>query len=196
MLNRLSLAVITTLNLLTVYLVVVFEVHHLHDENHLFENLQVLLLCLSVVASSLLLRGGNPDVFVWAGLALLSFSFLLRELDLERLPLPEFLQAAGSGRGRAGLLGGLWLTLGTAFLLRQSDKRGFLLWFMQSQVFAWLALALLPLLGSAAMDKELLPFAHPRLLEELFEINAYAFMAWPALRRFRAFGQAPAADLA
>jgi hypothetical protein len=95
MLNRLSLAVITTLNLLTVYLVVVFEVHHLHDENHLFENLQVLLLCLSVVASTLLL-----------------------------------------------------------------------------------------------------PFAHPRLLEELFEINAYAFMAWPALRRFRAFGQAPAADLA
>jgi hypothetical protein len=62
-------------------------------------------------------------------------------------------------------------------------------------VCACLALALLLLVGSALMDKELLPFAHPRLLEELFEINAYAFLLWPALHRFWTLGQAPRGNL-
>lgn len=196
MLNLVSLVVVTALNLLTVYFVVVFEYHHLHDENHLFENLQAILLGLGVLVSSLLLRSTDRDVFVWAGLALLSFSFLLRELDLERLPLPDLLQAAGSGTGRAVVLGSLWLAWSAGFMLRQRDKWRFIRSWVGSSTGICLALALLLLIGSAVMDKELLPFAHPRLLEELFEINAYAFMVWPALRRFWSFGQVLAADLA
>lgn len=196
MLNLVALAVITALNLLTAYFVVVFEFHHLHDENHLFENVQAILLGFGVLASSVLLRSTNENVLVWAGLALLSFSFLLRELDLEQLPLPALLQAAGTGAGRIALLGSLWLALVGVFLLRQPDKWQFMRRFAASPVFSCLSLALLLLVGSALMDKEILPFAHPRLLEELFEINAYAFMLWPALHRLWTLGQEPTGDLA
>jgi len=197
MLNLVSLAVITALNLLTVYFVIVFEYHHLHDENHLFENLQAILLGCGVLVSSLLLRSTTDlDGFVWAGLGLLCFSFLLRELDVEQLPLPALLQAASTGSGRTALLGSLWLAFGGAFLLRQRDKWQFIRRFAASPVFSCLSLALLLLVGSALMDKELLPFAHPRLLEELFEINAYAFMLWPALHRFWTLAQAPTGNLA
>lgn len=185
MLKLLWLAILLAVNLLTVVLVIDFEYHHLHDENHLFENLQVLLLGLGVLACTVLVRGPGQHPFVWSGLGLLAFSLLLREIDLDQLPLPWLLQALGTGEGRALLLGPLWLAWGAGFLLLQQAKWRYVLSIVLSPVFACQCLALLLLVASALVDRKLLDLAHPRLAEELLEVNAYAFLIWPALYQLR-----------
>lgn len=183
MLNALGLTGVVLLNLLSVWGVIAFEWHHLHDENHLFENLQALLLGLGVLLCSLLLRGSGDQFLLWAGLALLCLTMLLREIDLDQLPVPGLLQALGTGTGRAVLLGPLWLLLGAGFWRLGEGRWRWLEAMLRSEVVACQLVALAFLLGSALIDRELLTPSHPRLLEELFELNAYAFMIWPALHQ-------------
>lgn len=114
MLNSAGLLGLLLLNLLSAWFVIAYELHHWHDEDHVFENLQALLLGAGVLLGSLLLRHSGREFLVWAALALLAFSLLL---------------------------------------------------------------------GSALIDRKLLPLEHPRLVEELLEIDAYLFMIWPALYR-------------
>ena len=70
MLNTLGLGGVVVLNLVSATSVVAFEYHHLHDEDHLFENLQALLLGIGVLSGSLLMQSSGRDVLVWAGPAL------------------------------------------------------------------------------------------------------------------------------
>lgn len=177
----LCLLVVLLLNLLSAWCVIAFEYHHLHDENQLFENLQVLLLALGVLSGSILLRGIWPVSLPWAGLALLCFSLLLREVDLDLLPLPGPLQALGTSEGRALLLAPLWAGLGLGFLRLGSGRWRWLQEVLASRLFACQVLALLLLLASALVDRKLATLVHPRLWEELLEINAYFVMIWPAV---------------
>lgn len=183
MLNSLGLGGVVVLNLVSATSVVAFEYHHLHDEDHLFENLQALLLGIGVLSGSLLMRSSGRDVLVWAGLALLSFSLLLREIDLDQMPVPGVLRALGTGEGRALLLVPLWLALGLAFWRLGTGRWAWLREVVRSPVFRCQLLAFALLLAGAVIDRKLLGIDHPRLAEELLEINAYAFMIWPALHR-------------
>lgn len=182
MLNGAGLVGVVLLNLLSAWFVIAFEYHHLHDEDHVFENLQALLLGLGVLLGSLLLRGAGREFLLWAGLALLSFSLLLREIDLDQMPVPAALQALGTSTGRALLLAPLWLLLGFGFW-RLRGRRAWLRELLRSPLFRCQLLALALLVIAALFDRKLLPLEHPRLAEELLELNAYLFMVWPALYR-------------
>lgn len=183
MLNSAGLLGLLLLNLLSAWFVIAYELHHWHDEDHVFESLQALLLGAGVLLGSLLLRHSGREFLVWAALALLAFSLLLREIDLDQMPVPALLQALGHGKGRAVLLLPLWLGLGVGFWRLGSGRWGWLREVLRSPLFRCQLLALALLLGSALIDRKLLPLEHPRLVEELLEIDAYLFMIWPALYR-------------
>jgi hypothetical protein len=197
MLNTLGLAGVVALNLVSASCVIAFEYHHLHDEDHLFENLQALLLGLGVLCGSLLLRDSGREFLVWAGLAVLSLSLLLREVDLDQMPVHGALQALGTGTGRAVLLGPLWLALGFGFWNLGALRWQWLREVLVSPVFLCQVLAFALLVVSALIDRKLLGMTHPRLAEELLEINAYAFLIWPAvyrlLRQLRPSAELPSA---
>lgn len=183
MVNGLGLVGVVLLNLLSAWFVIAFEYHHFHDEDHVFENLQALLLGLGVLFGSALLRGAGRELLLWAGLALLSFSLLLREIDLDQMQVPALLQALGSGKGRALLLVPLWLALALGFWRLGTDRWAWLREVLRSPLFRCQLLALGLLLVSALIDRKLLPLQYPRLVEELLEINAYMFIIWPAVHR-------------
>ncbi|MGA0807285.1 MAG: hypothetical protein ACO3PV_12315, partial [Pseudohongiellaceae bacterium] len=83
----------------------------------------------------------------------------------------------------AGRLGRLLLNLLSAWFVIAYELHH---WHDEDHVFENLQALLLGagvLLGSALIDRKLLPLEHPRLVEELLEIDAYLFMIWPALYR-------------
>ncbi len=167
------------------YLVIFFEYHHLHDENSLMENVQALLLATGCFCYLLLLAGNTRNVRLINGaLSLLCFSFTLRELDIEHLPVPALIRLLGSGHGRTILLLFLWGFLFRFWIVSIPEKKKFVVNFVQTRKFYLLFLALLMLIGSALIDSKTISIPHPRLFEELLEINAYFLIVLPALYRF------------
>lgn len=101
----LSLSFLLLGNCLVVYGVIVQDHEQIHGENSLLENLQVLLLATGAFLYLWLSGKALTSArFLYLALALLSFSFILRELDLEQLPVPGFIQLLGSGMVRNILL--------------------------------------------------------------------------------------------
>lgn len=172
-------------NILVLWLVIFFDYHHVHDENHIMENTQALLLGISILYYGRL-AAQNPHIrLAMVSLCLLCFSFLLRELDLEYMGLPGFIVYLGSGAGRTLMLAILWLAMACAYLCKTSDVRADFRRLTASRDFKFLTASALFLLLGALMDKEVLPVGHPRLFEELAEINAYLLLLWPGWSRIR-----------
>ncbi|MEI6891370.1 MAG: hypothetical protein V5783_04275 [Pontiella sp.] len=79
-------------------------------ENGPLENLQVILLFLSAIAFLRpVYRAERSYRCVLLGGAMLCFSFILRELDVEDLAVPHWVISMGSGPGRDVLLGTGWV---------------------------------------------------------------------------------------
>lgn len=180
--HALSISLLVIANILFITVVSVTGHDRLHGENAILENFQVLLLTTGG-ALYLWLSGkvSTADKYLYRGLALLSASFVLRELDLELLPVPALVQSLGSGFGRNLLLTLLWGWLFYAWFNRVADKRRFIFAFLQSRSCLLLTSALLLLIGSALLDRGLVVPGQARLFEELAETNAYLLMLLPAL---------------
>jgi hypothetical protein len=82
-------------NMTIAYLSINLQYEYLHSENAFLENLQV----------------SFNERLIYLAIALLSFSFLLRELDMEHLSIPSIFQMLGSGLGRKELLVSLWTVI-------------------------------------------------------------------------------------
>ncbi|MFK7830221.1 MAG: hypothetical protein AB8B57_10615 [Congregibacter sp.] len=166
-------------NLLVAFYAISMNDTSVHAENSLLENFQAACLASCVLAYLCLMPATQDQRLVFMAVALLCFSFLLRELDLERLNVPLFLQTLGSGRGRVLLLASLWISL-IAYTLRSIDLKILSLEkVLRSRMFRLLAAAFGLLLVSALMDKNVFGLVHSRLFEELLEANAYLLIMLP-----------------
>jgi hypothetical protein len=178
--SGLQLAAISLLlvgmNALFAYDVILFAHHEVHGENALLENLQAMFLGLATALFLVPTPANIANQCLNKAFALLCFSFLLRELDLEYLGLPALLVQVGTGTGRTMLLTALWTMVLYGFVHNVQDKPQFLRQLLRSYKFVVMAVVLVLLAISAVMDKELLPISPARLYEELAETNAYFMM--------------------
>lgn len=170
-------------NTFTAYFAIIFQYDSLHSENSILENSQIAFLVLATVGYLLFQTSAQDERIIHVAIALLCFSFILREIDLEHLNLPSLLIALGSGIGRKILLAVLWISLGTFSYLTIKNRVSFIKKFVTSSAFLILTAAFLLLVISAVMDKQMISLSHNMLFEELAETNAYFFIALPVIYR-------------
>ena len=178
---RLTLPVLAGLNGLFACAVIEYELHHLHDENSLLENAQALILGAGTAWFALTPRHDPARDLVYRSLAVLCFSFFLREVDVERLAIPDILRTLGSGSGRLLVLLLLWSAVMVG-LWRFCRHAGPVPLWHASRPAAMAGVFVL-FVVSLAMDKNWLSAQLPRLWEELAETNAYLLLVAGHLAR-------------
>jgi hypothetical protein len=165
------------------YIGIEFQYKALHSENSLLENAQVLFLAVAAVGYLLVAPSRQNERLVNVAIALLCFSFILRELDIEHLNLGSLFVALGTGTGRKILLAVLWLSLAAYGFRTVTKKRLFFKQFISSRAFIALTAAFLLLTVGAVIDRQILQISHGVLFEELAETNAYFCIALPVLAK-------------
>jgi len=170
-------------NLAFIFTVVTFGHHHLHDENGLLENFQAFLLFSATILYfrlTMLNDQSEESKRVNMGLSLLCFSFLLREVDIEKLPFMETVGFLFHGIGRTILLVVLW----SGFFKNVYDHceiRLLAIELLTSKYMLFLNISFLLLVVGTTFDKEFWDIEHGRLYEELAETNAYLILIIPAI---------------
>lgn len=179
-------------NLAVIASVIASDLHGVHAENALFENIQAVCLIFAALLYALSSFGNkSTDRIELMGLALLCFSFSLREIDIELFGLPPLIEQFFVGKGRTATLLVLWGGY-LALLLRQPIgfvdliKRQF-----DSGLVAYLLIAACLLVCGAVFDRGILMLNHPRLYEELLEVNAYLLLFIPAAKAIMAVARKP-----
>ncbi len=121
------------------------------------------------------------------GLSLLSLTFLLRELDMEKFDIPSFLIMLGSGVGRNLLLGSLWIILLISTLKYISFEKKKIEAFLFSTYGQLLMFSALMLVLGAMMDKNVFSLQHltARFYEELLELLGYFFLFFASILRIK-----------
>lgn len=121
------------------------------------------------------------------GLSLLSLTFLLRELDVEKLDIPYFLIILGSGLGRNLLLGSLWIILLILTLKYISVEKKKIVAFLFSTSGQLLMFSALLLVLGVMMDKNVfsLQLMTTRFYEELLELLAYCFLFFVSILKIK-----------
>lgn len=177
---------LTLLNGLVIHMIRLKGYHQLHAENGLLENAQAFLLMLAILTYAVLsMRETVPLSLLHQSLALLSFSFLLRELDLELLPLPLVVRLLGSGLGRTILLLALWMAMAWKWIGCIKDKRGFTRRWFYNRSFLLLMIAAQLLMLSELIEKNIFLLPDPQLFEEMAESNAYLLLLLAAFSNAR-----------
>jgi hypothetical protein len=151
-------------------------------EDQALENYQVILLfiCGTVYLQTLFYAQKGQKLFPAAG-ALLCFSFILRELDVEKFDLPEIIILLGHGIGRNIMLIGLWLLLAVLFVRNSKHYLGIAVnLLMTRSALLMVAGGLLLILGDLFEDK-IFGVTFHQLYEELSELNGYFFILLAAL---------------
>ncbi|MGR9086059.1 MAG: hypothetical protein ACU841_03185 [Gammaproteobacteria bacterium] len=160
-----------------------YRVEVAHDlnvfkENQLLENLQVFLIMIAglTFSQAVFLVEKSLRLFLLSG-SLLSFSFILRELDVEKFDVPPFIAFLfGSGYGRNTLLAGLWLAVVIVFVKSRTHHLKIALGLLgqRSGIFAVTG-GLLLILGGL-FDDRVFDVALYQFYEELAELNGYFFL--------------------
>lgn len=160
--------------------VYVFNNTTLYGENNRLENLQALILAISSITFFVMaFRGKRNDRLLVLFFSLLSFSFMLRELDIERLELPQIIIFLGSGTGRDALMGLGFTALVLAIIVHRNDYNKILRAFLYSPVFRLLTLSALCLISGDIFEESSLTF-HV-YFEELAELLGYLFLLISAI---------------
>jgi hypothetical protein len=157
------------------------------EENHFLELCQCVLLMLvcglcSARAWRLAKTSLDLNFLLHAGLALLSYSFLLREVDIDQLGAAPAWAQLEQGLRLFGV--GLWLVL-LIFVIPRVRQ----LWAQRAIMFKkpMVVLAMLGgvlLVASWPFDKQVfsvLPYLTSQFIEELLELNGYMFLFFGAL---------------
>lgn len=164
--------------------IIKYELHYLHAENGLLENLQAAILMAGILPC-LVFRTATPGIMAFnQAFALLCFSFLLRELDVEYLDVPLLIKMLGSGVGKVVLLILLWAGFAVVVLRKGYITAQVVHDFLESNEFKVLLLAVLLLAVSAVMDREVFSLQFSRLYEETAEIDAYLLMVLSSVMRW------------
>ena len=153
----------------------------IYKENGLMENLQACCLvisCLLFFVAGLRLQPTLRYVvffFSW-----LSFAFLLRELDIEKLNVPEIVILFGAGKGRAVFLIPLFVLM---FFILKNSKHYFknLTVYIGSAMGIYIVFAALLLIAGWPLDKAAFDIPYRVFFEEVFELAGYYFLTIAAL---------------
>lgn len=157
------------------------------EENHFLELCQCVLLTLvcglcSARAWALAKTSLDLNFLLHAGLALLSYSFLLREVDIDQLGAAPAWAQLEQGLRLFGI--GLWLVL-LIFVISRVRQ----LW-PQRGIMVKKPMVVLAMLGGALLvaswpfDKQVfsvLPYLTSQFIEEVLELNGYMFLFFGAL---------------
>ena len=169
-------------NLIAAYCVMGLGMVQLHEENGFFENLQVLLLAMTMVTFlvELFFKSRRHHFFPLAG-AYLCLVFILRELDVEKLDVPQILILLGSGTGRDILM----VILGLALLLFAIKEYKRIRRFFPAVLFETGSLTILAgfilLVVGGYFDKGSEAVPHYQFYEEIIEVSGYYLMFTGAL---------------
>jgi len=165
------------------------HVYHLTaDENGFMETTQTLLLALaSLLYLSAASVSMNQERLLFSGLALLSVSFLLREVDVRGLNLNPVVASMVNGLGRNLMLGSMWLgfLLACALNVRRLPTI-FLAWVKSPAGHAILLAGLFLVLGKP-FDENVFAISEStaQFCEELFEANGYLLLLLSAILSLR-----------
>lgn len=170
-----SLCAFLGVSLWSAHAVFVLNDLRMESENGPLETVQAIVLALAMVAFLAAAAQRGSQRLILSSLGLLSYSFVLRELDVERFALPDALIFIGSGVGRNVSLALAFL----AFLLYAASK------FSYYKKACWLFLRSRP--GILLMVGGLLLFlgdlfenshfiTHNVYFEETAELCGYVFM--------------------
>ena len=159
------------------YLVIGRGMVWLHKENGMLENTQVILLALTMIVFFLQLycRKDSHRIFPLAG-AFLCLFFILRELDVEKLDVPQVLILLGSGTGRNILLFNMGVVLIVYAVMNFSAIRTFLPQFFFEKSSLTILAGLLFLVSGWLFDKEIIDTVHYQFFEEILEVTGYYLM--------------------
>lgn len=147
------------------------------EENGPLENIQVIFLFLGSIFFLLHLKKSTAAVrCVLSGGALLCLSFILRELDVEDLAVPQWVIAVGSGTGRNLIMAVCWVTLGVFVIKSFSALKEMLKPLLRSRTFILLVIAGLFLLSGELFDHERIHVEHTQLIEEILETTGYCIV--------------------
>ena len=152
-----------------------------HSEGAALENTQVIFLIISAVGFLFLLPFKHPYKTIHLAIALLCFSFILRELDLEHMDVFQIIKILGSGQGRILLLASLWASMSFYSYNAVENKVCALKGFCFSPLFSVLLFAFLMLMAGAVLDKKIIEISQPMFFEELAEVNAYMLISLPVI---------------
>lgn len=146
-------------------------------ENGILENIQVVLLLLSglifLVQSFRVER--TFRVILWMG-TWLSPSIILRELDVEKLAVPQWIISIGSGTGRNLIMGVGWIVLGLLALKSFPELKGAFRKIARSRMAAFMLASVLMLFLGSFFDHGYISSDKGKLWEESFEILGYCLL--------------------
>jgi hypothetical protein len=162
---------------------------NVYAENGPLENMQVGFIVMSCFTflSPLTLKK-NPEKLTHLFCFWLCYSFLVRELDIERLDAPDFLVLIGSGMGRNIILAVGFISLTGYALSKFSYYKEVALAFLKSKTGLLLMLGgLFLVIGtlfeiSSSINQNV-------LFEELFELGGYCFILVSALSLHFSYSQ-------
>lgn len=153
----------------------------IHTENYFIENMQVAvctLACAVFLAGAL--SNGEKAKMIPMFFAALAFAFIFREVDFERLDVPEFVKTLCSGKGRNIIMAVLFVSVFTGAFLKFKFYFGAVLKFLRSKVFVWGVLAALVLVASDIVERST-SIPNHEFWEETIELAGYAFFLISAI---------------
>ncbi len=176
--SRATDALVITALLLGNYFVFPHITSDVAAENGILENLEVLFLFLAMLFFLYASRHVSLKTIGWFS-AVVCFSFILREVDVEDLSLPQWLIVIGSGKGRNALI--VALSLFTLWQLFKQINYRMIVPLLATRFAFYMYWVFLCLVLSWLFDKGVVKSDSSNIFEELSEVNAYALILFSAV---------------
>ncbi|MBO7521126.1 MAG: hypothetical protein J6T16_02675 [Opitutales bacterium] len=146
----------------------------IHAENHFLENAQVAVCAIEMLVflAAAFFSGENAKA-IPLFFAVLAFAFILREVDVERLDVPEICKILGSGWGRNIIVSLMFAAVFAAALLNFRLYFWASLKFMRTKTFYW-GIAAAAVLFASHIAERAHSLPHNEFWEETLELAGYA----------------------
>lgn len=153
----------------------------IHAENHFVENMQVIVCALaSVVFFVSAFINGEKAKMIPLFFATLAFAFIFREVDFEKLDVPEIVKTLGSGKGRNIIMIVLFVSVFTGAFLKFKFYLGAVFKFLRTKTFIVGVLSALILVASDILERST-SIPNYEFWEETVEYVGYTFFLLSAI---------------
>jgi hypothetical protein len=157
----------------TAHSVFILNFTSIYEENELLENIQIILLAISCIVFLIpMALEKKPEKLILLFCSLLCYSFILRELDIEKLDVHAILKFFGSGIGRNTTLAVAFIALFSYAAFRFRYYTNVSVSFLRSKSGILLMLGGLFLIVGDVFEK-LSSIIHHVFWEEIFELGGY-----------------------
>lgn len=145
----------------------------IHAENHFIENAQAVACALAMLAFlGAAFFNGEKAKAIPLFFAVLAFAFILREVDVERLDVPEICKTLGAGKGRNIMVSAMLVGVFAAAFIKFKFYLNAAFKFAKTRAFYWGVAAAAVLIASDIVERTH-PFAHYEFWEETLELVGY-----------------------